>query len=368
MSTRWRHTGKSKNRIDRIMNNRLHSRIGSVTLKNPVICGAGEHTMTGDAIRTALKHGAAAVVAKSTNESQAAKDQLDRTDYALFDTHWNAVPWHQAGSRDATLFCRSGLVQRDFDGWLDELATLDREAAALNAYVIPSLILSDLEQCARYVAQIEQAGLRVLEVNIGAPHGEEATKGAIRLERDAERITMIVSRLRASTRLPLWIKLTGQSEDVAAIASAAQAGGADAVILMGRFMGFLPDLESQAPVLGTNAAVGGGWALPLTARWIALARRRLGAAFPLIATNGARNGLDVARFLLAGAAATEMTSAVFTGGYTVLSDAIAELDAYLASRGQTAMQILGLAADHIETYQQQASRPGYWAQFAPETA
>ncbi|WP_118184392.1 dihydroorotate dehydrogenase [Paraburkholderia phosphatilytica] len=347
------------------MNDRLHTRVGNIALKNPVICGAGEHTMTGDAIRAALRHGAAAVVAKSTNESQAAKDQLDRTDYALFDAHWNPVPWHTAESRDATLFCRSGLVQREFDGWLDELAALDREAAASDAYVIPSLILSDLEQCARYAAQIEQAGLRVLEVNIGAPHGEEASKGAIRLERDAARIATIVSRLRASTRLPLWIKLTGQSEDVTGIAAAAQASGADAVVLMGRFMGFLPDLESQAPVLGTNAAIGGGWSLPLTARWIALARRRLGAAYPLIATNGARNGLDVARFLLAGATATEMTSAVFTSGYAALSDAIAELNAYLDSRGQCASRILGRAADQIESYQQQEARPGHWRCFAP---
>lgn len=347
--------------------NRLESRVGALALKNPVICGAGEHTMTGDAIRAALRHGAGAVVAKSTNESQPAKDQLDRTDYALLDQHWNPVKWHEADSQDATLFCRSGLLRRGFDGWIDELAGLDREARASDSYVIPSLILSDLEQCARFATQIEQAGLRVLEVNIGAPHGDEAAQGAIRLERDAERITRIVARLRASTTLPLWIKLTGQSEDVAGIAAAAQAGGADAVILMGRFMGFLPDLDTQRPVLGTNAAVGGGWALPLTARWISLARRRLGTTFPLIATNGARNGLDVARFLLAGAAATEMTSAVLTRGYAALSDAVAELDAYLGTRGQRVEQILGLAADCVETYQQQTSRPGHWTQFSPAT-
>ena len=349
------------------MKNRLQTRVGQVVLKNPVICGAGEHTMNADAIRAALRSGAGAVVAKSINESKAAKDQLDRTDYALFDSHWKPVPWHEAASADATLFCRSGLIQRGFDGWIDELATLDREAAALGSYVIPSLILSDLEQCASYAGQIEQAGLRLLEVNIGAPHGEEAAKGAIRLERDAERIATIVSRLRESTRLPLWIKLTGQSEDVAGMAAAAQRGGADAVVLMGRFMGFLPDLDSQHPVLGTNAALGGGWALPLTARWISLTRQRLGLAFPLIATNGARNGLDVARFLLSGAAATEMTSAVFTRGYRALSDSIAELDAYLCVRGQDAQEILGLAADRVQTYQLQESRPGRWQQFAPNS-
>ncbi|MBD9443313.1 dihydroorotate dehydrogenase [Pseudomonas sp. PDM04] len=345
---------------------RLTTTIGRLTLKNPVICGAGEQTMTADAIRAALASGAGAVVAKSTNESAAAKEQLDKTDYVLLDAQWNRLPWDFKPPAQASLFGRSGLVQRDFDDWLEELRVLDREARMQDAYVIPSLILSDLEQCAGFARRIEQAGLRVLELNIGAPHGEEAAKGAIVLERGAERIEAIVRRLREATSLPLWIKLTGQSEDVVGLAQAARRGGADSVVMMGRFMGFLPDLETGLPLLGTSAAIGGSWALPLTARWLMQTRRAMGDDYPLIATNGARSGLDVARFLLAGACATEMTSAVFTGGYQVLSDAIEELDAYVAKRGSTVTELLGSAADQVQTYQQQPSRPGWWEGFAPK--
>ena len=96
---------------------RLTTRIGNLTLKNPVICGAGEQTMTAEAIRAALHSGAGAVVAKSTNESQAAKAQLDKTDYVLLDSHWRRLPWNFAPPADAHLFGRSGLVQRDFDQW-----------------------------------------------------------------------------------------------------------------------------------------------------------------------------------------------------------------------------------------------------------
>lgn len=73
----------------------------------------------------------------------------------------------------------SARAHADFEGWIDELAQLDRQARSQDAYVIPSLILSDLEQCANFAQQVEQAGLRVLELNIGAPHDEEAAKGAI---------------------------------------------------------------------------------------------------------------------------------------------------------------------------------------------
>jgi dihydroorotate dehydrogenase len=346
---------------------RLTTTIGSLTLKNPVICGAGEQTMNSASIKKALATGAGAVVAKSTNESVAAKQQLDKTDYALLDAQWNRLPWNFNPPADASLFGRSGLVQRDFEGWIDELALLDRQAKSQDAYVVPSLILSDLEQCARFAEQIEQAGLRVLELNIGAPHGEEAAKGAIVLERNTDRIEQIVRRIRQATKLPLWIKLTGQSENVVGLAEAARRGGADSVVMMGRFMGFLPDLETERPLLGTSAAIGGSWALPLTARWLMLTRKKLGPQFPLIATNGARNGLDVARFLLAGACATEMTSAVFTGGYSVLGRAIDELDGYLAARGRTVSELLGLAADHVQTYQEQISRQDYWQAFAPNT-
>lgn len=345
---------------------RLSITLGRLTLKNPVICGAGEQTMTADAIRAALATGAGAVVAKSTNESAAAKAQLDKTDYVLLDAQWTPLPWDFDPPPDASLFGRSGLVQREFGEWLAELVELDRHARTLDAYVIPSLILSDLEQCAEYARQIEDAGLRVLELNIGAPHGEEAAKGAIVLERGAARIETIVRRIRQATTLPLWIKLTGQSEDVVALAQAARRGGADSVVMMGRFMGFLPDLDSGLPLLGTSAAIGGSWALPLTARWLMLTRKAMGDDYPLIATNGARTGLDVARFLLAGASATEMTSAVFTGGYGVLERAIAELDAYVASRESTVERLLGSAADQVQTYQQQASRPGRWERFAPK--
>ena len=228
---------------------RLTTTIGRLTLKNPVICGAGEQTMTADAIRTAHASGAGAVVAKSTNESTAAKEQLDKTDYVLLDAQWNRLPWNFQPPAEASLFGRSGLVQRDFEEWLQELALLDREARLQDAYVIPSLILSDLEQCAAFAQRIEQAGLRVLELNIGAPHGEEAAKGAIVLERGAARIEAIVRRLREATTLPLWIKLTGQSEDVVGLAQAARRGGADSVVMMGRFMGFLPDLDTGLPLL-----------------------------------------------------------------------------------------------------------------------
>ena len=342
--------------------------IGAIDLKSPLICGSGEHLMYAQGIRRALAAGAAAVVSKSANESEAARRQLDRTDYVLLDSEWRRLPWDFSPPPDASLLCRSGLAQQPFDEWLAMIAGLDREAKAHDAYVIASLVLADLDRCVEMARAVEQAGLRILELNIGAPHGNEAAPGAIVLERDSVRVRTIVQRVRAAVRLPLWVKLTGQSEDVAALAFAAKEAGADAVTVMGRFIAFLPDIESLAPTLGTNGAFGGPWALPLTCHWLAQSRKKIGAGFPLIGTNGARSGHDLVRFLLAGASAVQVTSAVLTGGFEAITRMSEDFSDYLARKQLSAPDLIGRAADRLGTYAQQDSRPGYWRQFVVPAA
>ncbi|MGH9320627.1 MAG: dihydroorotate dehydrogenase, partial [Vicinamibacteria bacterium] len=134
----------------------------------------------------------------------------------------------------------------------------------------------------------------------------------------------------------------------------------------GRFMALIPDVETMAPLLGTNAGFGGPWALPITCRFLADARKRLGPSYPLIGTNGARSGLDVVRFLLAGASAVQMTSAPFMSGFPVLSDAVDVVDRYLTERDTDASSIIGVAADRLSSYGEQEARPGLWKDFVPE--
>lgn len=342
--------------------------VGTVRLKSPLICGAGEHLMYAQGVRQALKAGAAAVVPKSANETEAGRRQLDCTDYVLLDSEWRMLPWDFNPPADASLFCRSGLAQQNFDEWVELLAALDREAQREDAYVVASLILADLDRCVEMARVVEEAGIRVLELNIGAPHGNEAAPGAIVLEKNSARVREIVARVRAAVRIPLWVKLTGQSEDVASLAAAAKISGADAVTVMGRFVAMLPDVETLAPVLGTNAAFGGAWALPLTCRWLAQCRKALGKEFPLIGTNGARSGLDLARFLLAGASAVQASSVIFSGGFGAITRMRDEFSNYLGRKGLSATDLIGLSADALGIYSQQEIRPDHWTRFVQAEA
>jgi dihydroorotate dehydrogenase len=326
----------------------LSVRLGDVELKNPVLCGSGEPTMTLEGLRAAIDAGAAAVVAKSANESDAARRQLAAAHYVLLDESWRELEWGPA-PRSASLFNRSGLAPQPFGQWLEILAEADGYAREHDAYVVASLIVGDVEEAASLAREIEAAGLRWLELNVGAPHAEEATVGAIRAGAE------LVEPVRAATSLPLTVKLPGQG-DVLGLVEAVREAGADHVCLAGRSLAFLPDLATRRPVLGTFGAIGGAWALPLTLRWIAKARARFGPDVPIVGTNGARDGADVARFLLTGATAVELTTAVMTDGFGALTRSLDELSRYLDAQGVTATELIGEAADAVMTYEEVAVR------------
>ncbi len=342
------------------MTSRLRTIIGNLVLPNPVICGSGEPVMTEAGIRAALRAGAAGVIAKSVNEQPPAASQLDRADYAQLDATGAPV------RHGVSIFCRSGLAQREPAEWFAALARIDRDAAREERFVAASIVLATAEGAEELAHTARLAGLRVFELNVGAPHASEATPGAIVQETDPVRLGALVARIRAATEgMQLWVKLTGLSANLPALALAASTAGADAVCMMGRFMAMVPDLDTFMPVLGTSAAYGGPWALPIVCRFLAQSRRAVGPQFPLLGTNGVRSGADVARMALAGASACELLSVIMHEGFGALTRVIGELDAFLSARGLTFGQLIGQAADALQDYGEQAEVPGRWKRFVP---
>ena len=318
----------------------LSTRVAGLELKSPVIAASSEATATPEQIRACLEAGAAAVVAKSVNESPAAHANLRAAEYALLDETLRARPLGPAQRTDS-LFCRSGLLGVELEEWAETLAALDREAAEAGAYVVPSLIVADLDHAIAAAATFERAGLRWLELNVGAPHASEAAEG---IGAGVE----LVRGIREAVSLPLTVKLAATDSVADALAA-----GADAVCVATRAMGFLPDLETRRPVLGTFAAVGGAWALPLTLYRVAKAHLAHPEA-SIVATNGARDGLDVARLLLAGASAVALGTAVLTDGPAALTRAIEVLSGYCEQQGASVRDLIGEAARHVQTYEEVA--------------
>src|SRR5258708_85698 len=256
----------------------LTTRLGAVTLKNPLIAAAAEHLIDEAGVRRAIAAGAGAVVVKSTNEREGGKDQLQRAEYTVLDEHWRAVPWNASAPMSATIATRSGLTPQNFDAWLEQTARLDREAAKSDSYAVATLILSDLDEACRMAKLIEQAGVRVLEFNIGTPYASVTTEGNVTTEFDPARVAVMVSTMRQAIKLPLWIKLTGQSERVPDLARAAFDAGADSVVMAGRLLGFIPDVETLAPILPTSLGAAAFCNFPIPCHWLPAVRAGARAA------------------------------------------------------------------------------------------
>lgn len=347
------------------MSDRLACRLGSIELKNPLIAASAEHLIDADGVRRALAAGAGAVVVKSTNESQAARDQLQRAEYTVLDDTWRPVPWNAAAPPSATIACRSGLTPQPFDAWLEQTVALDRAARRCDSYAVASLILAGLEPCVAMARKIEQAGVRVLELNIGTPYASQA-RGVVSTELDPERVRTIVAAVRAAVRIPMWVKLTGQSERVPALAHAAFEAGGNAVVMAGRLLGLVPDVETFTPMLGTTLGIGGFWNLPLTCHWLASTRAALGPDKTLIGINGAQSGLDIARMMLAGASAVAIASPVMLRGFELITQSLVDLDAYCARKGVRAADLIGRAADARKTFAEMPMLQDNWRNYVPK--
>lgn len=323
----------------------LSTQLGALALRNPLIAASSEFTMTETGIRACIDAGAAAVVAKSINEDPAAAAQLDIADYQLLDHNLRDTPWGSAHGGE-TLFNRSGLAQSTLDDWLTVLDSAQTYAKTRGSMVIGSVTVAAPEAAADLAARMAEV-VPAVELNIGAPHGREAT--AVRQITDAEGVAAYTRAARAMLQCPLIIKLPGQAGDIVGMAQAATAHGADVVALTGRFNGFVPNLDTWDPELGSWGAIGGPWALPISLYWVSKCYRTVST--PLIGTSGARTGLDLARFLLSGARAIEVATAVLTRGPAAITGMLDELNAYLDGRQVASVQdMIGVTTDRAKAY------------------
>ncbi|WP_210239331.1 MULTISPECIES: hypothetical protein [unclassified Mesorhizobium] len=343
----------------------LRVEVGRTALKNPVIAAPGEHLIDAMGIRSAILAGAGAVVGKSINESQAAKSQLRRAEYVALSPDWTEAPWGPSAPAGTTVLSRSGLPPMDFEAWLAQAVAMDTFARRHDCLFVPSIILAAEEPALDMARRIEATGLRLLEFNIGTPYASEAAKGAVSTVLSPERVGALTRMMTEALGIPVWIKITGQSERVPDLAAAAFANGAESVVMAGRALGMLPDLETQAPLLSTSGGIGGSWNLPLTCHWLANSRAVLGAGRDLIGMNGATNGQDVARMMLAGASAVGMASEVMLRGWQVLSQAVADLDAYCEAKSQSARDLVGRAADARKRFADMPELDERWRDYIP---
>jgi dihydroorotate dehydrogenase (NAD+) catalytic subunit len=160
-----------------------------------------------------------------------------------------------------------------------------------------------------------------VELNLSCPNVDEAPESA------AE----IVAACRAATALPLYAKLSPALPDVAAVALAVQAAGADGLSLVNTIRGLKLDPVTLRPVLSRGAGGLSGPALRPIALAAVYACYRA-TRMPIVGMGGVASGGDVLDLLAAGASDVALGTILFSDPEAA-GRIRAELEAELALRG-----------------------------------
>ena len=114
--------------------------------------------------------------------------------------------------------------------------------------------------------------------------------------------------------MPLIVKLSPNVTDIAEMAKAAEAGGADAISLINTLLGMKIDINTRRPVLNNNmGGMSGPAVMPVAVRMVYQVRQAV--KLPIIGMGGITTGEDAVEFLLAGADAVSVGTAGIVDPY-----------------------------------------------------
>ena len=175
-------------------------------------------------------------------------------------------------------------------------------------------------------------GVAGLEINVSCPNVEQ---GGMYFGNDPRAAAEVTAAVRRRTRLPVWVKLTPMVADIAVIARACEAAGADALSAVNTFVGMSIDLHAHQPRLAFRTGGLSGPAIrPLAVHLAHQAARAV--RIPVLGVGGIMNAQDALEFLVAGCAAVQVGTATFADPNAIakVHDGIA---AHLQGQGLAAL-------------------------------
>lgn len=204
--------------------------------------------------------------------------------------------------------------------------------ATLPCAVVANVAADFPEEYAEVTAYLEEhdssRALLGYEVNVSCPNVKAGGVSIGAVPEQVERTTRLV---RHVTNRPLIVKLTPNVTDIAEIAGAAEAGGADAVSCINTVVGMTIDTAKKRPVLprGTGG-LSGPAILPIGVA--AVYRVSRAVSIPVVGMGGIMSADDAVQYLLAGASAIQVGTANFADP-RIASGMRDEIEAYATRNG-----------------------------------
>ncbi len=263
----------------------LSVRIGSLTLRNPVMpasgCFAVEYAEALDLNRLG------ALVVKSVSPDARAGN-----------------PTPRVAETASGMLNSIGIPSKGLDAYRrDVLPAYTR----FDTPVVVSVSADTAESFGEACETLSLPEVAAIEANISCPN-LEADGMAFAMQ--AESTYKAVSAIRRRTSHPLWVKLTPNAGQIALIARAAEDAGADAIVMGNTVLGMAIDVRTRKPKLGNVMGGLSGPAIkPLAVRLVHQCHRAV--RIPIIGCGGIETADDAVEFMLAGATAVQVGTASF---------------------------------------------------------
>jgi dihydroorotate dehydrogenase (NAD+) catalytic subunit len=300
--------------------NLLNTNLAGLKLDNPTALASGILGYTADMLQAIQENGAGAVVTKSVGVTP-------RMGYAN-----PTVVQAQSGLINAM-----GLPNPGIDQYTEEIKY------AKSILVVP-LIVSvygySADEYALVAQKAVEAGADAVELNVSCPH---VSYTGSEIGQNPKILKDVVARVKAAVRKPVFVKLSPNVTDIVEIADAATKAGADALAVINTVSAMAIDAETALPVLSNiRGGLSGPAIKPIALRCVYDIAESVKT--PIIGCGGITDWRDAVEFLLAGASAVQVGTAVALKDPSVFESINRGIAAYLKRKGYRSVnEIVGIS-------------------------
>jgi dihydroorotate dehydrogenase (NAD+) catalytic subunit len=266
----------------------LRVRVGSLSLKNPVIAASGTFGYGIEFAHLVDLNRLGGIVVKGLSLEPMAGAPPPRMIEAVGGMI-NAIGLQNIGVR----------------------AFVSEKLPKLRAYdtaLIANVFGRSVSEYVEVIRVLEDAeGLAAYELNISCPNVE---RGGLEYGTTPSLTSEVVDAARQACRGPLWVKLSPAIGNIGLIAKAAESSGADAVVIANTYPALCIDSHTRRSCLGsTSGGLSGAGIKPITLRLVHEAYRVI--KIPIVGLGGIESPRDAAEYMVAGASAVEVGTAHF---------------------------------------------------------
>jgi dihydroorotate dehydrogenase (NAD+) catalytic subunit len=175
---------------------------------------------------------------------------------------------------------------------------------------IANLSGSTVEEYAEVTRLFDDSPIDAMEINISCPNVKE---GGVAFGNDPDMSARVVEACRAQTKKPLIAKLSPNQTDIAENARRCIEAGADGLAVINTLMGMAIDIENRTPIIGNGQ---GGLSGPAIKPIALLKVHQVYQVakqhnIPIIGQGGITTASDALEFIIAGASAVGIGTALF---------------------------------------------------------